>query len=115
MYKIGYEQTDEKILVDIYGLPFEVKRIDKSIIDEIKKIKEEVNNIDELYKYVDMFLGEGATEKINAKREQDGYEKMNYEVILAIIELVFRVQKEKIDKINNRMNYYEKNYRRKRY
>ena len=116
-YKIGYEQTDRKILVDIYGLEFEVKKFNKELIDKFKSLKdEEINDYEELYKYVDLFLGEGASEKINAKRKADGYEEMNYENILAIIELVFKVQKDKFDSYENKYKKYgNRNYRRRRY
>lgn len=115
MYKIGYEQTDKKTYVDIYGLTFETKKISNEILNEIKKIENEgLEDFNELYKYVDLFLGEGASEKINAKREQDGYDKMNYEVVLAIIELVVNVQKNIINSYGNRA-YKNNNYRRKRY
>ena len=68
MYKIDYEQTDKKIIVDIYGIEFEVRKIDNKIINDLKNIKEEeFENFEELYKYIDLLLGEGASEKINAK------------------------------------------------
>ena len=38
MNKIGYDQTDKKIIVDIYGLEFEIKGLDKNKVEEIKKI-----------------------------------------------------------------------------
>ena len=118
MYKIDYEQTDKKIIVDIYGLEFEVKKLDNKILNDLQNIKdEEFENFEELYKYIDLLLGEGASEKINAKRKQDGYEDMNYETILAIVELVFKVQEDKIKLYNDRYNNYKRNRynRRKRY
>ena len=109
MYKIGYEETDRKEYVEIYGLEFELKKIDDKLREEFKNIKtEDMENFEELYKFVDLFLGEGASEKINAKRKDDGYAPMNYSNILAIIELIFKVQEDKLKAYSNKYSYYNK-------
>jgi len=115
VYKIDYEQTDKKLIVEIYGIEFEVKKLDSKLLEEIKNIKEEeLNNFDDLYKYVDMFIGKDASKKINDKRKTDGYDPMNYENILAIIELVFKVQEDKIRTYNDKYRNYQNRYNRRR-
>lgn len=116
-YKIGYEQTDEKTLVEIYGLPFEVKKIGKELISKLNELRnKDVEEFEELYEYVDLFLGEGASDKINAKRKQDGYNELNYENIIAILELVVKVQRDKFKTYENKYNNYRSyNKRGRRY
>lgn len=118
MYKIGYEQTDEKTLVEIYGLPFEVKKIGKDLVSKLNELRnKDVEEFDELYEYVDLFLGDGASDKINAKRKEDGYNELNYENILAILELVLSVQRDKFKTYETKYNNYRKynNKRGRRY
>ena len=73
--KLNYEDTDRKIELEIYGLIFEV--IDAKELKEQNKI-----NISEI---IDKIFGNGATDKINKKRIQDGYEVMDTQVALTII------------------------------
>lgn len=118
MYKIGYEQTDKKVIVDIYGIEFEVKKIGKNLLEEIEKIKSEELEDNELYKYVDLFLGENASEKINAKRKQDGYDEMDYQVILAILDTVINAYYKTYNEVmnyKNKFNNYNRANRRRRY
>lgn len=120
MYKIGYEQTDKKVIVDIYGIEFEVKELSKELQKEIEEIKDkETEDFEELYKYVDLFLGDGASEKINNKRKADGYDKMNYRTLIAVIDTVLQAYQ---NAYNEFMNYKKKfngygnrQYRRRRY
>lgn len=110
-YKIGYEQTDKKTLVEIYGLEFEIKKLDKSLIEKYKELDaSEIENFEELYKFVDLFLGDGASDRINAKRKEDGYDPLNYENILAIIELIVKVQQDKFKAYESKYNNYH-NYK----
>ena len=120
MYKIGYEQTDKKVLVDIYGIVFEIKKLSKELLNEIKEIREsDVEDFKELYKYIDLFLGEGASDKINAKRKEDGYDEMDYKVIIAVIDTVLSAYKKTYDEFNsykNKFNSYgNRQNRRRRY
>ena len=120
MYKIGYEQTDKKIIVDIYGIEFEVKKLETKLLKEIEELKNEnIEDFKELYKYVDLFLGDGASDKINAKRKDDGYDDMDYYVIIAIIDLVIDVYKKNYEQVmayKNKFNNYQNRFnRRKRY
>lgn len=118
MYKIDYGQTDKKIIVDIYGLEFEVKKLKPELLNEIKDLKEEnIEKFEELYKYIDLFLGEGASEKINAKRKQDGYDEMDYKVIIAIIDLILDVYIKNYEQVmtyKNKFNNYQNRYNRRR-
>lgn len=115
MYKIGYEQTDRKVIVDIYGIEFEVKKIGKNLLEEIEKIKNDNLEDEELYKYVDLFLGEGASIKINDKRKQDGYAEMDYQVILAILDTIITAYNNVYRDIMNYKNKFNKYNRRRRY
>ena len=81
--KINYEETDKKINVEIYGLIFEIneKVMEDLDVDELKLngTETEVENV------INQLLGDGSVEKINKKRENDGYEKMNLSVAFSII------------------------------
>lgn len=120
MYKIGYEQTDKKVLVEIYGIVFEIKKLSKELLNEIKEIRDnDVEDLKELYKYIDLFLGDGASDKINAKRKEDGYDEMDYKVIIAVIDTVLSAYKKTYDEFNsykNKFNNYgNRQSRRRRY
>ena len=79
--KLNYEDTDRKIELEIYGLIFEVKKEIEDI--DAKELKEQNKiNISEI---IDKVFGNGATDKINKKRIQDGYEVMDTQVALTII------------------------------
>lgn len=79
--KLNYEDTDRKIELEIYGLIFEVKKEIEDI--DAKELKEQNKiNISEI---IDKIFGKGATDKINKKRIQDGYEVMDTQVALTII------------------------------
>lgn len=79
--KLNYEDTDRKIELEIYGLIFEVKKEIEDI--DAKELKEQNKiNISEI---IDKIFGHGATDKINKKRIQDGYEVMDTQVALTII------------------------------
>ena len=79
--KLNYEDTDRKIELEIYGLIFEVKKEIEDI--DAKELKEQNKiNISEI---IDKIFGNGATDKINKKRIQDGYEVMDTQVALTII------------------------------
>ena len=116
-YNIGYEDTDKKLIVNIYGLDFEIKSVSKEMVEEYNKlVKNEVKDFKELEKYIDLFLGEGASDKINDKRKQDGYHEMDLKVIVSIIGLIVEVVSKDMTKsqetsINNINNNYHRNYR----
>lgn len=83
MMNVGYEDTDEKVEIYIYGLKFEINK-EKILEKDIENI--EVSNIEEDMNDV---LGDGAVEKINNKRILDGYTKMTIDVELKILSYVY--------------------------
>lgn len=112
-YKFGYEDTDKKIEIELYGLVFEIKNVNN--IKELEKIDDEKDK-NEIERTLEQILGDGAIEKINNKRKEDGYEPMDITIELNIFGLIFEVMAknlslgltEKIDnsldEIDNRMN-----------
>lgn len=87
--KFGYEDTDKKIEVELYGLSFEAD-IKSQDIEELKNIKDDVK-LEELEKIIDKHLGKNAVEKINEKRKQDGYNEIDEDVAMKIIMFIIKV------------------------
>lgn len=83
MINIGYDDTDEKMEIYIYGLRFEINK-EKILEKDMGNI--EVSNIE---KDMNDVLGAGAVEKINNKRILDGYTKMTVDVELKILSYVY--------------------------
>lgn len=82
----GYEDTDQKIEVDIYGVVFEINK--KNIVDkDLKDIREEEDSIEREIKEV---IGEDSIEKINNKRLKDGYDKMTLDVEIAVLTCIYK-------------------------
>lgn len=79
--RIGYENTDKKIEIEIYGLKFEIKNVDK--IREYEDIKED--DLNGLEKMIESLIGEGSINKINEQREKDGYGKIDSTIALNIL------------------------------
>lgn len=79
--RIGYENTDKKLEIEIYGLKFEIKNVDK--IREYEDIKED--DLNGLEKMIENLIGEGSINKINEKREKDGYGKIDSTIALNIL------------------------------
>ena len=69
--RIGYENTDKKIEIEIYGLKFEIKNVEK--IKDYENIEDD--DLNGLEKVIETLLGEGAINKLNEQRKKDGYEK----------------------------------------
>lgn len=84
--KFGYEDTDKKIEIEIYGLRFEINNLDSNSYDKYKNIDKDLSTLE---KEIDFILGDGAVEKINAKRISDGYDKMDLNVELALLGCIF--------------------------
>lgn len=83
--RFGYEDTDKKIEIDLYGLKFEINNIGN--IEELKNMnKSDLNTIESQLEKV---LGDGAIEKINNKRLADGYSKLNIDIELNIFGCIF--------------------------
>ena len=132
LMKIGYEQTDNKIEIEIYGIKFEIKNLDNDKVEELKNIDKNLSVIDE---EIENILGEGAVEKINNQRTKDGYDKMDINVALNILSFCFMAyaksmtnnvignMSKTINEVNNDMEKFENiinrsqrrnNYRRNR-
>lgn len=79
--RIGYENTDKKIEIEIYGLNFEIKNVDK--IREYEDVKDD--DLNGLEKMIESLIGEGSINKINEKREKDGYGKIDSTIALNIL------------------------------
>lgn len=79
--RIGYENTDKKIEIEIYGLKFEIKNVDK--IKEYENVED--NDLNGLEKMIESVLGKGSIEKINEQREKDGYGKIDSTIALNIL------------------------------
>ncbi len=80
--RIGYEQTDENVEIDIYGIRFE--------IDKKKILEKDVKNVSSNpEKELEEILGKGSVEKINNKRVADGYEKMTIDVAVKVLSFVY--------------------------
>lgn len=80
--QIGYEQTDENVEIDIYGIRFE--------IDKKKILEKDVKNVSSNpEKELEEILGKGSVEKINNKRVADGYEKMTIDVAVKVLSFVY--------------------------
>ena len=59
--RIGYENTDKKIEIEIYGLKFEIKNVDK--IKEYENIEDD--DLNGLEKMIENLIGEGSINKLN--------------------------------------------------
>ena len=105
MIKLGYENTDKKIEIEIYGTVYEISREIENI--DTKNI-EENSNLEEMVKKI---LGEDAIEKINNKRKEDGYSEMDTQVKLTIITfLVETYVNASIKPINNMLDRTKSKY-----
>lgn len=79
--KIGYENTDKKIEIEIYGLKFEINNVEN--IKDFENVED--NDLNGLEKMIESLLGTGSIEKINNQREKDGYNKIDSKVALNIL------------------------------
>jgi len=102
-YKFNYEDSDKIIKVDIYGLEFEVNDLSKK---DIEKIKENEENEEIIDKYLKKMLGEDSIDKINKKRKEDGYDKMNVKTKVGILAFTFQAYCNEL--VNNVQGLYEK-------
>lgn len=127
--KIGFEDTDRKLEIEIYGEKFEINedKISELKTDDIADEKD----IDVMEKTMDDILGAGAVEKLNKIRKDNGYEKMSISNELAIFMKLIEIYAERVlepitemertySNVYNTMNRYERrnynrNYRSNRY
>lgn len=82
----GYQDTDKKIEIELYGLVFEIKNLSNEKIEEFRNIN---NDLSKIERQIEDILGNGSVEKINNKRIADGYDKMNLEVEVNILGCIF--------------------------
>ena len=79
--KIGYENTDKKLEIEIYGLTFELQNVEK--LKEYENVDD--NDLNGLEKMIEVVLGDGAIDKLNEQREKDGYKKIDNKVALNLL------------------------------
>lgn len=79
--KIGYENTDKKIEIEIYGLKFEINNVDK--IKEYENIED--NDLNGLKKMIESLIGKGSIDKLNEQRKKDGYKEIDNRIALNIL------------------------------
>ena len=84
--KFGYQDTDKKLEIELYGLVFEIKNLSNEKIEKFRNVN---SDLSELERQIEDILGNGSIEKINNKRIADGYEKMNLEVEVNILGCIF--------------------------
>ena len=82
----GYQDTDKKIEIELYGLVFEIKNLSNEKIEEFRNIN---NDLSKIERQIEDILGNGSVEKINNKRIADGYDKMSLEVEVNILGCIF--------------------------
>lgn len=81
----GYEDTDKKVEMDLYGLNFEIRNLDS--VEELRNLDK--NNINVIEAQIEKVLGEGAIDRINRKRLSDGYGKLDLNIELNILGCIF--------------------------
>lgn len=106
----GYEDTDKKLEVELYGLVFEVNSFES--IEKLENIDR--NNINSIEAQIDRILGNGAVEKINRKRNQDGYRNMDIKIELNVLGCIFEAYSKSMlngvtEKVSNAVNEIENN------
>lgn len=86
--KVGYEDTDKKIEIDIYGIIFEIRNLNENKIKEYENMDKE--NKVTIESELENIIGKGAIEKINRKRNEDGYENLTIDAELNILGMIFQ-------------------------
>lgn len=77
----GYEDTDKKLEIELYGLVFEIRNLNS--IEELENL--DSNNFDSIEIELEKILGKGSIEKINNKRRKDGYQDLDINIELNIL------------------------------
>lgn len=114
--KIGYENTDKKIEVEIYGLKFELNNIEK--LKDYENVED--NDLDGIKKILETILGENSVKKINEKRKKDGYKEIDNEIAINILANLSNVYMQEyqnkvfkpLTETYNNINNFNKNIRR---
>ncbi|MBP3464116.1 MAG: hypothetical protein J6K45_06530 [Clostridia bacterium] len=110
MFSFGYEDTDKKIEIELYGLVFEINNFES--IGKLENINK--NDKNDIEAQIDKILGSGAVEKINKKRNQDGYKNMDIKVELNVLGCIFEAYGKSIisgvtNKVSNTVSEIENN------
>lgn len=114
--RIGYENTDKKIEIEIYGLKFEIKNV-----NSIKNFEDvEDDDLNGLEKMIESVLGKGSIEKINEQRKKDGYEEIDSSVALNLLIGIYQTYTSEytenilqpFEKSINRINNFNRETRR---
>ena len=115
--RIGYENTDKKIEIEIYGLNFEIRNVDK--IREFENVEDD--DLNGLEKMIESLLGEDSISKLNEQRKKDGYDEIDSAVALNLLVGISQVYMneytnnimqpleksvERIDNFNNKAKRY---------
>ena len=115
--KFGYEDTDKRIEIDLYGLVFEINK--EAIVNkDINNLRE--NDETKIEKEIEDILGKDSIEKINNKRNTDGYSKMTLDVEIAVLTCIYKAyitattgnMINEIQDTNERMEYRARNINR---
>lgn len=77
----GYEDTDKKLEIELYGLVFEIRNLNS--IKELENLDK--NNYNSIEEQLEKILGKGSIEKINNKRRKDGYQDLDINIELNIL------------------------------
>ncbi len=77
----GYEDTDKKLEIELYGLGFEIRNLNS--IEELENLDK--NNYNSIEEQLEKILGKGSIEKINNKRRKDGYQDLDINIELNIL------------------------------
>lgn len=128
--EFGYEDTDKKIEISIYGLIFEINK-EKILDKNIETL--ESNDEEKIGNEIEELIGKGAIEKINNKRISDGYKEMTLDVEVAILKCIYTsyiqatagdlvegiqntsndiTKRVDVYRRNRKVNNYRRNYRR---
>lgn len=125
MRELTYKQTDNDIELIIFGLKFKIneEEIEKIISKKQDEIEEEAEkNKNYVNDLIDKILGNGSVDKINNRRNEDGYEIMSAKIQMQVFgficekyaEVVLNPINRATTNINNFKNKkrYNKNFRR---
>lgn len=106
----GYEDTDKKLEIELYGLVFEINNFES--VEKLENINR--SDMSSIEAQIDKILGNGAVEKINRKRNQDGYRNMDIKIELNVLGCIFEAYSKSMlsgftDKISDTINKVENN------
>lgn len=111
MNKFGYNDSDQKVEVEIYGLVMEMNKISEEDIRRMQSLEEDVESLDS---FIKLLLGENAIDRINRKRRADGYDDMDImtktKLITFAIETYVKEVVENVEGVTNKLTGMTKQY-----